>query len=120
MTALGHMCKSLSCGYTSYDISWSALIRRAVSSDFDPVYVSGGHGPTEDLADNPVIGRIFAALYPDKHKAVAAVCHGVGALLLARDARPRQSSPTSPARRLTEPEPRNRSRRGMNRAPDRL
>jgi putative intracellular protease/amidase len=54
--------------------------------DYDAVYVSGGHGPMEDLADNPVIGRIFAALYPDKHKAVAAVCHGVGALLPARDA----------------------------------
>jgi putative intracellular protease/amidase len=54
--------------------------------DFDAVYVSGGHGPMEDLADNPVIGRVFAALYPDKHKAVAAVCHGVGALLPAREA----------------------------------
>ena len=55
-------------------------------AQFDAVYVSGGHGPMEDLADNPVAGRIFAALYPDKHKAVAAVCHGVGALLPARDA----------------------------------
>jgi putative intracellular protease/amidase len=54
--------------------------------DYDAVYVSGGHGPMEDLADNPVIGRIFAALYPDKHKAVAAVCHGVGALLPAHNA----------------------------------
>jgi putative intracellular protease/amidase len=55
-------------------------------AEFDAVYVSGGHGPMEDLADNPAIGRIFAALYPDKRKAVAAVCHGVGALLPARDA----------------------------------
>ena len=53
---------------------------------FDAVYVSGGHGPMEDLADNPVIGRIFAAMYPDKSKAVAADCHGVGALLPARNA----------------------------------
>jgi len=45
-------------------------------ADYDAVYVSGGHGLMEDLADNPVIGRIFAALYPDKSKAVAAVCHG--------------------------------------------
>src|ERR1700749_112327 len=55
-------------------------------ADFDAVYVSGGHGPMEDLADNPVIGRIFAAMYPDKSKAVAADCHGVGALLPARNA----------------------------------
>jgi putative intracellular protease/amidase len=53
-------------------------------ADYDAVYVTGGHGPMEDLADNPAIGRVFAALYPDKHRAVAAVCHGVGALLPAR------------------------------------
>ena len=55
-------------------------------ADFDAVYVSGGHGPMEDLADNPVIGAIFAAMYPDKTKVVAADCHGVGALLPARNA----------------------------------
>src|ERR1700753_10927 len=53
---------------------------------FDAVYVSGGHGPMEDLADNPAIGRIFAAMYPKKDKVVGAVCHGVGALLPARRA----------------------------------
>ncbi len=51
--------------------------------DYDAVYVSGGHGPMEDLADNPVIGTIVVALYQDKNKAVAADCHGVGALLPA-------------------------------------
>src|ERR1700753_3375253 len=35
-------------------------------ANYDAVYVSGGHGPMEDLADNPDIGRIFAALYPDE------------------------------------------------------
>jgi putative intracellular protease/amidase len=55
-------------------------------ADFDAVYVSGGHGPMEDLADNPAIGAIFAAMYPDQRKAVAADCHGVGALLPARNA----------------------------------
>jgi putative intracellular protease/amidase len=53
---------------------------------YDAVYVSGGHGPMEDLADNPVIGRIYAALLPSQDKVVAAVCHGVGALLPARNA----------------------------------
>ncbi|MGV9385520.1 type 1 glutamine amidotransferase domain-containing protein [Nonomuraea sp. NPDC003707] len=51
---------------------------------FDAVYVSGGHGPMEDLADNPTIGAIYAALTPNPHKVVAAVCHGVGALLPAK------------------------------------
>jgi putative intracellular protease/amidase len=54
--------------------------------DFDVVYVSGGHGPMEDLADNRAIGNVFATLYPNKNKVVAAVCHGVGALLPAREA----------------------------------
>ncbi len=54
-------------------------------SDYDAVYVSGGHGPMEDLADDADIGRIFAALYPDKNKVVAADCHGVDALLPARN-----------------------------------
>lgn len=55
-------------------------------SDFDAVYVSGGHGPMEDLADNPTIGTIFATLYADKSKVVSADCHGVDALLSARNA----------------------------------
>jgi putative intracellular protease/amidase len=55
-------------------------------ADFDVVYVSGGHGPMEDLYDNAAIGRIFATMYPDKRKVVAADCHGVDALLPARNA----------------------------------
>ena len=45
----------------------------------------------EDLADNVTIGKIFAALYPDKNKVVAADCHGVDALL-------RPATPTAPGR----------------------
>jgi putative intracellular protease/amidase len=54
--------------------------------DYDAVYVSGGHGPMEDLADNPAIGRVYSALLPQRDKVVAGVCHGVGALLPARNA----------------------------------
>lgn len=54
-------------------------------ADFDAVYVAGGHGPMEDLADNPAIGTIITALYPDKSKVVAADCHGVDALLPAHN-----------------------------------
>ncbi|MFJ1767833.1 type 1 glutamine amidotransferase domain-containing protein [Amycolatopsis sp. NPDC088138] len=52
---------------------------------YDAVYVSGGHGPMEDLAENAKIGEIYAALLPDPDKVVAAVCHGVGAFLPARN-----------------------------------
>src|ERR1700742_1359846 len=55
-------------------------------ADYDVVYTAGGHGPMEDLADNPVIGEIYKAIAPHQDKVVAAVCHGVGALLPAREA----------------------------------
>ncbi|GIG87858.1 type 1 glutamine amidotransferase domain-containing protein [Plantactinospora endophytica] len=63
-----------------------ARLEDANPDDYDTVYVSGGHGPMEDLADNPTIGMIFAAVYANKNKIAAAVCHGVGALLPARNA----------------------------------
>ncbi len=63
-----------------------ARLEEVSPDEYDAVYVSGGHGPMEDLADNPTIGRIFAQLYPNKSKVVAADCHGVGALLPARNA----------------------------------
>jgi putative intracellular protease/amidase len=54
--------------------------------DYDAVFVPGGHGPMEDLADNAKVGEIFAALAANPNKVVAAVCHGVDALLPARNA----------------------------------
>ncbi|QIQ01876.1 type 1 glutamine amidotransferase domain-containing protein [Streptomyces liangshanensis] len=53
------------------------------ADDYDAVYVSGGHGPMEDLAVNEKIGAIFTTLLARQDKVVAAVCHGVGALLPA-------------------------------------
>ncbi|MFD8970731.1 type 1 glutamine amidotransferase domain-containing protein [Streptomyces sp. NPDC059568] len=55
------------------------------ADDYDAVYVSGGHGPMEDLAVNKKIGKIFTTLLPNQDKVVAAVCHGVGALLPAKN-----------------------------------
>ncbi|TQC42406.1 type 1 glutamine amidotransferase domain-containing protein [Rhodococcus sp. WS4] len=51
--------------------------------DFDFVFVPGGHGPMEDLADSTHFGGIIRSFH-DSGKPVAAVCHGPAALLSAR------------------------------------
>jgi putative intracellular protease/amidase len=54
--------------------------RRA--DNYDCVFIPGGHGPMEDLADDPDLGRILTELY-DAGRIVAAVCHGPAGLLSA-------------------------------------
>jgi putative intracellular protease/amidase len=54
--------------------------RRA--DNYDAVFVPGGHGPMEDLPDDPDLGRILTQLY-DSGRIVAAVCHGPAGLLSA-------------------------------------
>jgi putative intracellular protease/amidase len=56
------------------------------ADDFDAIFVPGGHGPMEDLVDNAKVGEIFATLAAEPNKVVAAMCHGVDALLPARNA----------------------------------
>ena len=50
--------------------------------DYDGVFVPGGHGPMEDLAESDELGQILLAMLEDD-KVVAAVCHGPAALLSA-------------------------------------
>jgi putative intracellular protease/amidase len=50
---------------------------------FDVIFVVGGHGPMQDLAVDPSIGRIFAAMLADPSKIIASVCHGAAAFLSA-------------------------------------
>jgi putative intracellular protease/amidase/uncharacterized protein (DUF2267 family) len=52
------------------------------ASDYDGVFIPGGHGPMEDLAVSPDMGRLLVALLDDG-KVVASVCHGPAALLPA-------------------------------------
>jgi putative intracellular protease/amidase len=51
-------------------------------SEFDAVFVPGGHGPMADLAGNPDAGRLLAALHR-KGALTAALCHGPAVLLSA-------------------------------------
>jgi putative intracellular protease/amidase len=50
--------------------------------EFDAVFAPGGHGPMVDLADNPDVGRMLAALQA-KRAPIAALCHGPAMLLAA-------------------------------------
>jgi putative intracellular protease/amidase len=50
--------------------------------DYDGVFVPGGHGPMEDLAESDELGQMLLAMLDDD-KVVAAVCHGPAALLSA-------------------------------------
>lgn len=43
---------------------------------YDVVFVVGGHGPMQDLAVHPALGRLLAANLDDPSKFVGAVCHG--------------------------------------------
>lgn len=53
---------------------------------YDAVFIPGGHGPMQDLAVNPDVARILAAMLPDAGKVVASLCHGPAAFLAAGDA----------------------------------
>lgn len=55
-------------------------------SDFDVMFVVGGHGPMQDLAVDPHIGGLMAAILGDSNKVLAAVCHGPAGFLSAHDA----------------------------------
>jgi putative intracellular protease/amidase len=52
------------------------------ASDYDAIYIPGGHGPMEDLAVSPVLGEVLVTML-DGGKIVSSVCHGPAALLSA-------------------------------------
>lgn len=50
---------------------------------FDFIFVPGGHAPMVDLKDNPYLGEIYNVFH-EKHKLIAAICHGPVSLASAR------------------------------------
>jgi putative intracellular protease/amidase len=50
--------------------------------DYDGVFIPGGHGPMEDLADSPELGRLLVTMLDDD-KVIGSVCHGPAGLLSA-------------------------------------
>ncbi|MDI3314223.1 MAG: type 1 glutamine amidotransferase domain-containing protein [Mycobacterium sp.] len=53
------------------------------ADDYDLVFIPGGHGPMEDLAESERFGALLAD-FTAQGKPIAAVCHGPAALLPAR------------------------------------
>jgi putative intracellular protease/amidase len=51
-------------------------------SDYDAVFIPGGHGPMEDLAHDPDMGRVLTTA-DGAGKIIAPLCHGPAALLSA-------------------------------------
>jgi putative intracellular protease/amidase len=54
-------------------------------ADFDVVFIVGGHGPMQDLAVDPDIGGLIAAVLRDENKILASICHGQASFLSAHD-----------------------------------
>jgi putative intracellular protease/amidase len=50
---------------------------------YDVIFVVGGHGPMQDLAVHPSLGKLLAANLDDPKKFVGGVCHGPAAFISA-------------------------------------
>ena len=78
-------------GQKDYIASQEALLSKTLvladvdSADYDVVFVVGGHGPMQDLAVDPDIGRLLGAMLASPKKVAAAVCHGPASFLSAFD-----------------------------------
>ncbi|NHU49208.1 type 1 glutamine amidotransferase domain-containing protein [Rhodococcus sp. A14] len=55
-------------------------VSAAKAEDFDAIYVPGGHGPMTDLAVDADLGSLLVDA-DDRGRVVAALCHGLAALL---------------------------------------
>jgi putative intracellular protease/amidase len=80
----------------------SGLTQPLVLADVDPaaydaVYYPGGHGPMQDLATDAASGALIAATLAGG-RPLAAVCHGLAALLAARTI---DGDPVVAGRRIT-------------------
>jgi putative intracellular protease/amidase len=58
----------------------TALLNSIEISEFDAIYLTGGHGTMYDFVGNPELNEILASFY-ENDKIVSAVCHGVCGLL---------------------------------------
>lgn len=66
------------------ELAHPTMVEHAVGhvADYDAVFVPGGHGPMEDLADLAPLGELLVE-FSDADRVVAAVCHGPAGLLPA-------------------------------------
>jgi putative intracellular protease/amidase len=59
-------------------------LSKVSATDYDAVFVPGGHGPMEDLATDPDAGRLLGEA-DEADLPIAVLCHGPAALLSATD-----------------------------------
>lgn len=64
------------------DLRAPATLAEQKATDFDAIYLPGGHGPMADLAFDATLGALLAEFH-DSGKVVAALCHGPAGLLSA-------------------------------------
>ena len=67
-------------------LSATLPLAEARAADYDVVFLVGGHGPMQDMAVDPSIGPLLAAMLDDPSKLVCAVCHGIAGFLSAHRA----------------------------------
>ena len=60
------------------------ILNQVSSSDYDTLFLPGGHGPMWDLSKDKDLKKIVEDFYNNK-KIISAVCHGPAGLLLATD-----------------------------------
>ncbi|MGU8077142.1 type 1 glutamine amidotransferase domain-containing protein [Burkholderia pyrrocinia] len=72
-------------------------IAQVKSSDYDVIFLAGGHGTLWDFTDNPDLSRVGSEMFR-QGKIVAAVCHGPAGLLGMTD---RAGKPLLQGRRAT-------------------
>lgn len=60
------------------------VLSQVSASDYDTLFLPGGHGPMWDLSSDENMKKIVEDFYSDK-KIVSAVCHGPAGLLQATD-----------------------------------
>jgi putative intracellular protease/amidase len=53
-------------------------------ADYDAVFIPGGHGPMQDLAEDKEVGRLLVTMLDAPGKVVGSVCHGPASFLAAR------------------------------------
>ncbi|MBB2915188.1 putative intracellular protease/amidase [Streptosporangium becharense] len=62
------------------DLARPLSVAEVSVSDYDGVYIPGGHGPMTDLARDPDLGRLLDEA-DRRGQVIAALCHGPAALL---------------------------------------
>jgi putative intracellular protease/amidase len=64
------------------ELAAPARLEEQSPSDFDAIFIPGGHGPMEDLAVSADLGRLVLGML-DAGAVISAVCHGPAGLLPA-------------------------------------